>query len=154
MSRFRGSYVDDWPEVSEAVRSDADWRCIRCGHPDDPRACAEMGAPRGFHPCGPDCSHPDDGRKRVLTVHHLDGDRSNNRWWNLLALCQVCHLQVQAKVVPEVTYLWPHSEWFRPYVAGYYAFTLLGEDLKREETEDRMGELLSVGQPWLNEATP
>ena len=42
-----------------------------------------------------------------------------------------------------------HSEWFRPYVAGYYAHICLGQDLTREEVEDRLGELLLLGQPWL-----
>ncbi|WP_421801779.1 hypothetical protein [Flagellimonas sp.] len=28
----------------------------------------------------------------VLTVAHLDHDKSNNRFWNLKALCQRCHL--------------------------------------------------------------
>lgn len=30
--------------------------------------------------------------KIVLTVAHLDGDKSNNRFENLKALCQKCHL--------------------------------------------------------------
>jgi hypothetical protein len=28
----------------------------------------------------------------VLTVAHLDHDKTNNRFWNLSALCQSCHL--------------------------------------------------------------
>lgn len=28
----------------------------------------------------------------VLTVAHLDRDKDNNRFWNLAALCQRCHL--------------------------------------------------------------
>jgi hypothetical protein len=30
---------------------------------------------------------------------------------------------------------WEHSDWFKPYVAGYYAWTYLGEDLTREEVD-------------------
>lgn len=30
--------------------------------------------------------------KVVLTVAHLDHDKTNNRFWNLAALCQKCHL--------------------------------------------------------------
>ena len=30
--------------------------------------------------------------KIVLTVAHLDGDKTNNRFSNLMALCQRCHL--------------------------------------------------------------
>ena len=40
------------------------------------------------------------------------------------------------------------ASWFRPYVAGYYAYHLLGEDLSREEVEARMEALLAAGQPW------
>ena len=48
-------------------------------------------------------------------------------------------------------YMFEHTNWFQPYVAGYYAFTVLGEDLSREEVEERLDELLLAGQPWLNE---
>jgi hypothetical protein len=30
--------------------------------------------------------------KIILTVAHLDHDKTNNRFWNLKALCQKCHL--------------------------------------------------------------
>lgn len=36
--------------------------------------------------------HPDTKTKVVLTVAHLDRDRRNNRFRNLAALCQRCHL--------------------------------------------------------------
>lgn len=41
-------------------------------------------------------------------------------WWNIPALCQRCHLQIQAKVVMERFRMFEHTEWFKPYVAGYY----------------------------------
>lgn len=85
-----------------------------------------------------------EARWRILTVHHADGDKRNCRWWNLLPLCQRCHLTVQGKVRLERTWPWQHTEWFRPYVAGYYAWAYLGEDLSREETEARLGELLAL----------
>jgi 5-methylcytosine-specific restriction endonuclease McrA len=81
---------------------------------------------------------------RILTVHHLDGDKGNVRWWNLVALCQVCHLSVQSRVVMQRVYPHPHTDWFRPFVAGYYAFVYLGEDLPRPEVEERMDELLAL----------
>lgn len=81
---------------------------------------------------------------RVLTVHHLDGDKANVRWWNLVALCQRCHLEIQAKVVMERVYPHEHSPWFRPYVAGYYAWVYLKEELTRAEVEERMDELLAL----------
>lgn len=50
--------------------------------------------------CCEDCGaenykpHPDTGSKVVLTVAHLDHDKNNNRFWNLRALCQRCHLKL------------------------------------------------------------
>ncbi len=37
-------------------------------------------------------AHPLTGSKVVLTVAHIDHDKSNNRFNNLKALCQKCHL--------------------------------------------------------------
>jgi len=127
VTRFRGSYPSDWPEIAKAVKDAAGWCCIRCEHPHSPSA------------------------NRVLTVHHFDGDKANCRWWNLGALCQACHLEIQGRVRMHQLYLHPHTEWFRPYVAGFYAFTVLGEDLTREEVEARLPELLAAGQPWLEQ---
>lgn len=124
----RGEYPADWDAIAKAVKDEAGWRCVRCDHPHSVRT------------------------GHVLTVHHLDGDKGNCRWWNLAALCQRCHLKVQAKVRMEQTYLGAHSEWFRPYVAGYYAYTVLGEDLSRSEVMERMDELLAAGQPWIADA--
>lgn len=58
---------------------------------------------------------------RILTVHHLNGIKHDLRWWNLAALCQRCHLTIQAKVLLERPYDRPHTEWFKPHAAGYYA---------------------------------
>ena len=38
---------------------------------------------------------------RILTVHHLTGEKADCRWWNLAALCQRCHLTIQGRVVME-----------------------------------------------------
>ena len=83
-------------------------------------------------------------RWRILTVHHADGDKANLAWWNLLALCQRCHLEIQAKVVMERVYPHEHSDWFKPYVAAYYAKVYLGEDIARPEAEARLDELLAL----------
>lgn len=92
-----GEYPDNWREIATAVKDAAGWRCIRCEHPDDREA--------GY----------------MLTVHHFDLNKSNCAWWNLGALCQRCHLRIQGRVVMEQPYMFEHSEWFKPYVAGYYA---------------------------------
>jgi hypothetical protein len=138
---IRNAYPAEWPLVSYAVKLAAGWRCIRCGHLD-PRRGGGQGR------CDKHCTHSPDGKPRVLTVHHLDGDKANLAWWNLLALCQVCHLGIQARVIPERRWLWEHSPWFRIYVAGFYAAFYGGLEIGRDEAESRIEELLLLGQPW------
>lgn len=146
--RGTGEYPDNWKELSERIRAGADWRCVRCQHPNQP--IEQYGRIVGrMAPCDDSCEHQPDGKLRILTVHHLDGNKENCAWWNLPALCQVCHLQIQSKVRMAQTYAHEHSEWFRPYVAGYYAATIAGEFLSRSEVEDRLEELLELGQPHL-----
>lgn len=118
-----GEYPANWKAIALATKDAAGWKCVRCGHVHDPAA--------GY----------------TLTVHHLDLNPANCCWWNLAALCQRCHLHIQGKVVMERTYMFEHSTWFRPYVAGYYGKKFLNEDLSREEVESRMEELLSYGKP-------
>lgn len=36
--------------------------------------------------------HPVTASKVILTVAHMDHNKNNNRFWNLKALCQRCHL--------------------------------------------------------------
>lgn len=92
----RGEYPPEWPELARQVKDDAGWRCVRCGHPHDP------------------------GAGRTLTVHHFDGDKANCQRYNLMALCQACHLSVQARVDPAQGLLtWEAVRlWAWPYVAG------------------------------------
>lgn len=90
----RGEYSTEWEAIASRVKDDAGRRCVRCGHPHDPKA------------------------GRTLTVHHFDGDRSNNRRWNLMALCQACHLSVQSRVDPKQGLLTRPALWILPYIAG------------------------------------
>lgn len=118
-SKAGSAYPTDWPQIATAIKEAAGWRCIRCDHPHDPAS--------GY----------------TLTVHHADLDPSNCRWWNLLALCQRCHLQIQHKVnLDRPWVMQEHTPWFRPYVAGFYAHKYLGADLSREVVEARIDELL------------
>lgn len=91
-------YPNNWTDIATAVKKRAGGRCIRCKMRHAPAV--------GY----------------CLTVHHLDGNKANCAWYNLAALCQRCHLQVQAKVHMNQTWAFEHSEWFKPYVAGYYAY--------------------------------
>lgn len=143
-----GEYPADWKEIAARVKTKAGNRCIRCGHPDGDRM---REGKKSLESCGPQCTHPKNGKLRQLTVHHLDGNKSNCRWWNLLALCQLCHLTIQGKVIPERPFLWEHSEWFKPYAAGFYAFWFARMEIPREEIEGAVDAYLAVGQPWLYE---
>lgn len=158
---FRNEYAVDWSELAAAVKAAAGNRCVRCGHPNGDRVMRGPAEPvlegRGvmyrytnlLQECTEHCTHATDGKLRVLTVHHLDGDKANSRWWNLLALCQVCHLQIQARVIPERPYLFEHTAWFKPYVAGFYAWYHGGREISRAEAEAELDRWLALGQPWL-----
>lgn len=128
------TYPPNWPEIAQAVKDDADWKCVRCGHAHDP----SIG--------------------RMLGVHHLDMNPSNCAWWNLLSLDQKCHLTVQAKVILNRDWMFDHTPWFRPYVAVYYgvragilpATTHYFDSLllvRRAFVETWLEYLLSLGKP-------
>lgn len=134
--------------VKDLVRHIAGNRCERCKHPYNPGGGE-------WTPCDRQCQHGvpvrfREGRIeaqwRILTVHHLlHGDKAKRdlRWWNLVALCQRCHLTIQGKVVMSQVWPWEHSEWFKPFAAGWYAWSYLGQNLSRKEVKDRMSELLA-----------
>ena len=116
-----GAYPDDWREIAMKVKQAAGWKCVRCGHVHDVKA--------GY----------------CLTVHHLDGNKSNCAWWNIVPLCQRCHLSIQARVVMQRAWLLPHSEWFKPYVAGYYAH-VHGLSEERDQVLANVDLLIARGQ--------
>jgi|GEM_PF-1158174 len=74
--RGTSGYPSDWAEIARRVKERAGWRCEHCGHPHDPAS------------------------GHTLTVHHLDGNPANCAEDNLVALCQRCHLHVQATFRP------------------------------------------------------
>jgi len=65
-------YPKAWDRISLLIRERAGWKCELC------RA-------------GNTEPHPITGSEVVLTVHHINGDPTDNRRLNLLALCQRCH---------------------------------------------------------------
>lgn len=146
------------PAIKDLIREEAHHRCERCWHPYK----KGMGE---WSPCDEKCNHGGklvedlrytgevwEARARVLTVHHLDEDKANCRWWNLVALCQRCHLLMQRKVVMNRPWHYSHSEWFKPYAAAFYAFKYLGEDLARADVMARMPELLALEYQGTQEA--
>lgn len=118
MRHFKNDYNRDGKEKRRAARERAGNRCIRCANPSVPG--------------------------KILTTHHFDGDKANDEWWNLMALCQVCHLQIQNKVDPNVPYFLEHSDWAKPYVAGFYSKKYEGRNITRQEAEERLDELLKL----------
>lgn len=94
--RHRGIYPPDWPEIAIRIKAAAGWKCERCRRRHNPA--------KGY----------------TLTVHHLDLDKSNCADWNLAALCQRCHLIVQARLVLGQLYFWAAPKWLRVHLEGYF----------------------------------
>jgi len=71
LRRFSSApYPTDSDSIATRLKEKRGWDCEGCGH-------------HGSTP------------RRVLTVHHVDYDPSNNHEGNLLVLCQKCHLALQ-----------------------------------------------------------
>lgn len=117
MRVFKNDYNADGQQKRREAREAAGNKCIRRGSPSVPG--------------------------RILTTHHFDGDKANDAWYNLMPLCQVCHLVIQGRVDPDIPYFLEHSEWAKPYVAGFYAKKYEGRNITREEAIRRMDELLA-----------
>lgn len=103
-------YPPDWPMISVAVRAAANWRCEWCNAPNATYIMRQTDPKIGV-PIWLKTIRIGDTEKQVrvndftivpaktrgsvkivLTVAHLDRDRSNNDRSNLAALCQRCHL--------------------------------------------------------------
>lgn len=162
---YLGSYPDDWPAIARATKDEAGWKCIRCRHPFDPatgkalHCTLDCDPERGLHlrfgrMIEQDPENVEWLKKLSLTVHHFDGDKSNNRWWNRMALCNSCHLKIQSSVIPERVWLWEHSEWAKVYIGGFFAFHFKQLEIPREIVEQEVDWFLSLGQPWLYPQKP
>ena len=112
-----GRYPPEWVDVARKIKEMNNWKCERCGvrnNEDEP-----------------------DGT--MLTVHHLDGNKFNLEYWNLAALCQRCHLRVQARVdflhIPLVwdwvmnrgSLLSTHSYWMSKHIKDYNLWAWLND---------------------------
>lgn len=112
-------YPPDWPAISRAIRESARQKCEWCNAPNgnyilrDPKPTEyreiEINGTKTWVPCLDfqvswmamgNKLPPEEIRRMkqagytrvILTVAHLDRDRSNNAPSNLAALCQRCHL--------------------------------------------------------------
>jgi hypothetical protein len=93
--RGASNYPPRWSRVSRWVRGRACWRCELCGVRNGPVP-------------------------NVLTVHHLDGNKWNLLPWNLAALCQRCHFEVQWTVdFCQSTLSGIYPFWLREHVKTY-----------------------------------
>ena len=111
-----GEYPAGWKEFAAELKEQAGWKCVRCQHPHDPAS--------GY----------------TLTVHHLTMNKAEpfTHWWAFAALCQRCHLSIQAKVHMDRPWLFEHTDWFKPYAAGFFAHKYLGLELSRDEVMARL----------------
>lgn len=97
ISRANSTYVADWSRIAIDAKIRAGWCCEHCGMEFEPHTGKATVARNA------------DGKPSILTVHHLNGDKSDNRWENLLVCCQACHLSIQARWSPgeELPAEWP-----------------------------------------------
>jgi len=107
--QHRWLYPIDWRELSAAIRfKRAKGRCEHCGRPhgrivkhlgdgrwwDEERATWRCGKGRVVRPLPKPEPESQTARttRVILATAHLDHDPTNNRFGNLKALCQRCHM--------------------------------------------------------------
>ena len=89
-------YPENWNSIAKQIKDRRGWQCERCKHEHKPK--------KGY----------------CLTVHHLDGNKSNNQEWNLAVLCQRCHLYMQPVIMDQMLFSFVEvSDWFKPHLDGY-----------------------------------
>lgn len=79
-------YPKSWQtgEIQQKIYEAAEWCCEHCGMEFEKGSTLAKNATRR------------DGKPYVLTVHHINGNKADCSYENLVALCQRCHLHVQA----------------------------------------------------------
>lgn len=102
-------YPKNWESIATRIKKKHNYCCERCRHPNERKS------------------------GHVLTVHHLDMNKANCKDWNLAALCQRCHLNIQAKVRLHqgLFDFFIISDWFKPHLKGYLKDKALKENLRR-----------------------
>ncbi len=80
-------YPPERPVISRAIKHLSLWHCEHCGHSDDRET--------GY----------------MLTIHHLNGNKRDCRYQNLVALCQRCHLRIQHAYIPVQMFMFDAPAW-------------------------------------------
>jgi hypothetical protein len=83
-------YPIDWKDIVKLQKIRAGDRCELCGVPNKETVYRdEFGIWFSLRPEGIQTSV-----KIILTTHHIDGDLKNNKYPNLILVCQRCHLRL------------------------------------------------------------
>lgn len=81
-----GDYPPAWVsgEIQREMYAHANWTCEHCGMKFIKGSTIAKTAKQR------------NGKPFILTIHHLNGDKADCRYENLLACCNKCHLHIQA----------------------------------------------------------
>jgi ssDNA-binding Zn-finger/Zn-ribbon topoisomerase 1 len=107
----KSKYPANWDSISLNVRTEANWKCERCGIANktiiqrkEKGGWVEILIVKNAEGFNESTAEMKVGKlkmlgltKIVLTVAHLDQDTTNNERSNLAALCQKCHLNHDVK---------------------------------------------------------
>ena len=85
------TYYNDWKEAKRLKR--ANNKCELCFAPNKSNIVRDK---YGWYIPRFPSEHKLKTIQVVLTIHHLNNDKTDNRQANLIALCQRCHLKLHA----------------------------------------------------------
>lgn len=92
MLSISGQYPRDWDQIARRIKRANAWKCERCRKGHNLKA------------------------NRMMTVHHLDGDKSNCQDYNLACLCRRCHLKMHHAFTPRRILLFPAEPWLQKHI--------------------------------------
>lgn len=87
MKKNKSHYPKNWDEISISVKTEAGWRCEKCGEAFEPGCNIKYFGLKS-------------NRKQLtFTVHHKDRNPMNNKRENLIALCSACHCRAELPII-------------------------------------------------------